>query len=336
MSIPKPVILDISEHQLPSDINYDKLAGAIDGVIVRIQYGSRYLDKHYKTHIAAFQKRGIPVAVYAWIRGINKADMEQEAIDFYNRAKAYNPVMWWLDVEEQSMGDMRGGTEAYRSKLKSLGAKKIGVYVANHLYGQFNLDTSKFDGIWIPTYGANNGQYNGSNPTATSNYNLHQYTSNGQLAGYNGPLDLSRVAKGSFTDFFGNSPSNPSTPSKPSKPWKDVAEDGKWGPDFTKVLQQVYGSGTVDGVVSGQIKTSANAGVWAAKWGTGGSNLIRVFQMRLRDKGLYKGNIDGNLGPGTVKAMQKAYGTTQDGIISPVSNLVKAMQKALNKNKLPF
>ena len=234
MSIPKPVILDISEHQLPSDINYDKLAGAIDGVIVRIQYGSRYLDKHYKTHIAAFQKRGIPVAVYAWIRGTSKADMEQEATDFYNRSKAYNPVMWWLDVEEQSMADMRGGTEAYRAKLKSLGAKKIGVYVANHLYSQFNLDMSKFDGIWIPTYGSNSGQYNGSNPTATSNYNLHQYTSNGRLAGYNGPLDLSRIAKGSFSDFFGTTsaskPAPPSTSKLPSL--ESLATDaakGKYG-----------------------------------------------------------------------------------------------------------
>lgn len=337
MSIPKPVILDISEHQLPSDINYDKLAGAIDGVIVRIQYGSRYLDKHYKTHIAAFQKRGIPVAVYAWIRGINKSDMEREAIDFYNRAKGYNPVMWWLDVEEQSMGDMRGGTEVYRTKLKSLGAKKIGVYVANHLYGQFNLDMSKFDGIWIPTYGSNSGQYNGSNPTATSNYNLHQYTSNGRLAGYNGPLDLSRVAKGKFSDFFGTTTaSKPTSPSKPSKPWKDVAEDGMWGNDLTCVLQQVYGSGTADGVISGQIKSSANQNVYAAKWGKGGSNLIRVFQMRLKAKGWYTGAIDGNLGPGTVKALQRAFGTAQDGIISPKSNMVKAIQKALNQNKLPF
>ena len=213
MSIPKPVILDISEHQVPSGINYDNLAKSIDGAIVRIQFGSRYIDKHYKTHISELQKRGIPVAVYAWIRGINKADVAQEAKALYHRATAYNPVMWWLDVEERSMGDMRGGTEAYRNKLKSLGAKKVGVYVANHLYSQFNLDMSKFDGIWIPTYGSNSGQYNGSNPTATSNYNLHQYTSNGRLPGYNGPLDLSRIAKGKFSDFFGTTTaSNPSTP----------------------------------------------------------------------------------------------------------------------------
>lgn len=213
MSIPTPVILDISEWQTPNTINYDKLAKSLDGVIVRIQYGSRYIDKHYKTHIAEFQKRGVPVAVYAWVRGVSNSDMEKEATDFYNRAKAYNPTFWWLDVEEKSMSDMRTGIEKYRTKLKSLGAKKVGAYIANHLYAGFNLDTSKFDGIWIPTYGSNNGQYNGSNPTATSNYNLHQYTSNGRLAGYNGPLDLSRIAKGKFSDFFGTTTANkPSTP----------------------------------------------------------------------------------------------------------------------------
>ena len=131
--------------------------------------------------------------------------MEKEAIDFYNRAKAYNPTFWWLDVEEKSMSDMRTGIEKYRTKLKSLGAKKVGAYIANHLYAGFNLDTSKFDGIWIPTYGSNNGQYNGSNPTATSNYDLHQYTSSGKLSGYSGPLDLNRIVRKGFKYFFGNS-----------------------------------------------------------------------------------------------------------------------------------
>ena len=202
MSIPKPVIVDLSEWQPPSTINYDSLAKQINGVIIRVQYGSNYIDKYYKTHITEFQKRGIPVAVYAWVRGSSYSDMEKEATDFYNRAKAYNPTFWWLDVEEQSMTDMRGGSEKYRAKLKALGAKKVGVYIANHLYSKFNLDLSKFDGTWIPTYGANNGQYNGSNPTATSNYDIHQYTSQGRLSGYNGPLDLNRIARKGFDYFF--------------------------------------------------------------------------------------------------------------------------------------
>lgn len=127
-----------------------------------------------------------------------------------------------------------------------------------------------------------------------------------------------------------------STPTPPSKPWADVPVTGKWTADVAKVMQQVYGSGTVDGIISGQIKGSWNQNVVSARWGTGGSNLIRVFQMRLRDKGWYTGAIDGLLGPQTIKALQRAFGTAQDGVISPVSSMVLAFQKALNANKLPF
>ena len=79
---PKPIILDISEWQVPSQIHYDVLSRQIGGVIVRIQYGSNYEDKHYRTHLAAFQKYNVPVAVYAWVRGTSIADMEKEASDF--------------------------------------------------------------------------------------------------------------------------------------------------------------------------------------------------------------------------------------------------------------
>lgn len=333
MSIPKPIIVDISEWQTPATINYDKMAKALDGVIVRIQYGSNYVDKHYKTHIAEFQKRGIPVAVYAWVRGSSNSDMEKEAADFYNRAKAYNPTFWWLDVEEKSMNDMRTGIEKYRAKLKDLGAKKVGAYIANHLYAGFNLDTAKFDGIWIPTYGANNGQYNGSNPTATSNYDIHQYTSNGKLNGYSGPLDLNRIVKKGFDYFFGTTTdsntgsTNAGSTSKPS--YTKLTVDGKWGAATAKRLQQYFGT-TQDGVISHQYKQKYNQNVYAAQFDSTlkGSNVIKALQKLL---GVTQ---DGLLGQATIKALQKRLGTTQDGIISPVSNAVKALQQALNNNKL--
>ena len=199
------MIIDISEWQEPKNINYDVLAKNISGVIVRVQYGSNYIDKHYKTHINEFKKRGVPIAVYAWVRGSSYSDMEVEANDFYQRAKEFKPSFWWLDIEEQSMSDMRGGCEKYRQKLKSLGAEKVGCYIANHLYQAFNIDVVKFDGLWIPTYGRNNGLYEGSNPTSTNNYDIHQYTSNGRLQGYNGVLDLNRIVKKSFEYFFSKS-----------------------------------------------------------------------------------------------------------------------------------
>lgn len=183
-------IIDISEWQVPSTINYDKLAAELSNVIIRVQYGSNYVDKHYKTHISEFQKRGVPVAVYAWVRGVNIPDMEQEATDFWHRAKEFNPTFWWLDLEEQSMGDMRSGATAFKNKLKALGAKKVGAYVAHHLYKRFNIDTAQFDGVWIPHYGLNNGQ---PNSLPEFPVDLHQYTSVGRLNGYNGYLDLNRI-----------------------------------------------------------------------------------------------------------------------------------------------
>ncbi|MBM7709056.1 glycoside hydrolase family 25 protein [Enterococcus lemanii] len=210
--LPNPVIIDISEWQVPSKINYDVLAKQIAGVIVRVQYGSLHEDKHYQTHITEFQKRQIPVAVYAWVRGTSLADMQQEARDFYQRASRFSPVFWWLDVEEQSMTDMRNGVEAYRQELKKMGAKKVGAYIANHLYQQFQLATETFEAIWLPTYGTNSGVYNGSNPTATTNYHLHQYTDKGRLSGYSGYLDLNRIVQGNLTTYFGQK-----TPPQPNQ-----------------------------------------------------------------------------------------------------------------------
>lgn len=211
MSRPKPLIIDISEHQLPSKIDYQQLAKSIDLAIVRVQYGSLYEDKHYRTHLENLKKLQVPINVYAWVRGINEADMMQEARDFYRRAESFQPSFWWLDIEEQSMANMVSGTEKFRQALNSLGAKKVGAYIGNHLYLQFGFtqaDCQKYDGVWIPTYGQNTGFYQGVNPTATSTYDLHQYTSNGRLPGYAGPLDLSRIASNKAISYFTDGQSN--------------------------------------------------------------------------------------------------------------------------------
>jgi lysozyme len=226
--IPKPVIIDISEWQLPEAIDYKKLAQNIDGAIVRVQYGSLHRDVHFETHLKKLKEHQIPVAVYAWVRGTSLADMQQEARDFYQRAKRFQPNFWWLDVEEKSYHNMRNGCESYRQELKRLGAKKVGVYIANHLYKQFNLAVEKFDAIWIPAYGQNNGGYEGFNPTCTNRYDIHQYTSNGRIPGYKGPLDLNRLAGGKdFATLFGNK--IPASENSNSTPENSVENSTKGG-----------------------------------------------------------------------------------------------------------
>lgn len=127
-------IIDISGWQLPSEIDYDVLSQNVGGVIVRVHSGAQAkkenaatylngLDKSFKTHIQEFQKRNIPVAVYAYVAAKDKKEMEKEAEEFYKAASPYKPTYYWLDVEEKTMKDMNVGVEAFRAKLQALGAK---------------------------------------------------------------------------------------------------------------------------------------------------------------------------------------------------------------------
>lgn len=193
------MIIDISHHQIPSKINYDKLAKQVKLAIIRTQYGSNLIDRHYKTHHREFQKRGVPTAAYAWLRGVSISDMEKEATDFYNRTKDFNPTFWFLDVEERSMSDMRAGTSAFLKKLRELGAKKVGIYVGHHLYKSFNLNLNEADAVWIPHYGKNNGTPN-SKPAYPCD--LHQFTDRGKLDGYSGYLDLNRIISDKKLEYF--------------------------------------------------------------------------------------------------------------------------------------
>lgn len=192
-------IIDISHHQKPDRINYDVLANQLDWAIVRTQYGSKVIDKYYEIHHKELQKRGVPTAAYAWVRGVSENDMRVEARDFYNRTKELNPTFWFLDVEERSMENMREGIKAYVDELRKLGAKKVGVYIAHHLYESFNLDLDDFDAIWIPRYGKDNGK-----PDKKPDYScdLWQYTQKGRLNGYSGNLDLNKILSDKPLSFF--------------------------------------------------------------------------------------------------------------------------------------
>lgn len=193
------MIIDISHHQDPKKIDYKKLCSQLDMAIIRVQYGSRTIDRHYKTHVSEMKKHNVPFGVYAWVRGVSERDMEVEATDFYNRAKDLDPAFYALDVEEKSMSNMRVGINAYVKKLRSLTDKKIGVYIGHHFYKSFNLDLSKFDFVWIPHYGVNNGKVN-SKPSFPCD--IHQYTSVGRLDGYKGNLDLNRLMGTKPIEFF--------------------------------------------------------------------------------------------------------------------------------------
>lgn len=230
-------IIDISHHQVPSKISYKELCKQLDMAIVRVQYGSKTIDRHYKTHIAELKKHSVPFGVYAWVRGVSERDMQKEAQDFFNRAKDLNSSFYVLDVEEKSMSNMRAGINSYVRKLRTLTDKKIGVYIGHHLYKSFNLDMSKFDFVWIPHYGRNDGTIN-SKPSYACD--LHQYTDKGRLDGYPGYLDLNRLMGNKKLEFFTGGTKEVSKASNSSKPSKatDTVYTVKKGDNLSTIAKK--------------------------------------------------------------------------------------------------
>lgn len=211
-------IIDVSGWQLPNEIDYDTLSRNISGAIVRVYGGSQIskdsnaayttgIDKSFKTHIKEFQKRNVPVAVYSYALGKSVKEMKNEARTFYENASPYKPTFYWIDVEEATMSDMNKGVQAFLSELKRLGAEKVGIYIGTYFMTEQEISVDGFDAVWIPAYGSDSGYYDAA-PQTDLDYDLHQYTSQGHLGGFDSALDLNQIAvtkdrKETYEKLFG-------------------------------------------------------------------------------------------------------------------------------------
>ena len=211
-------IIDVSGWQLPNEIDYDTLSQNISGAIVRVYGGSQIskdsnaayttgIDKSFKKHIKEFQKRNVPVAVYSYALGKSDKEMKNEARTFYENASPYKPTFYWIDVEEATMSDMNKGVQAFLSELKRLGAEKVGIYIGTYFMTEQEISVDGFDAVWIPAYGSDSGYYDAA-PQTDLDYDLHQYTSQGYLGGFDSALDLNQIAvtkdrKETYEKLFG-------------------------------------------------------------------------------------------------------------------------------------
>ncbi|MGP4073981.1 M23 family metallopeptidase [Piscibacillus sp. B03] len=107
--------------------------------------------------------------------------------------------------------------------------------------------------------------------------------------------------------------------------------DGKWGVKTTSALQEVLGT-VVDGEISDQIRNAITEAFYGntIKFGSGkkGSLVIKALQQ------LIGARVDGLLGPETIGKLQKYLGTTHDKVLSRPSEVVKELQRRLNKGNL--
>lgn len=168
---------------------------------------------------------------------------------------------------------------------------------------------------------------------------IERVVQHNKWSGKNCPTYLRNGSKGitwaKFISMVEDELDGSTTPPKP--PTGDIAVDGLWGKDTTFALQKALGT-PEDGIVSRQAIAwkDDNPGLtngwdWSSSSSPNGSTVIEALQAHLRYLKLYSDDIDGLIGPNTIKGLQKHFKTTVDGELWLYSPCIKAMQKRLNQ-----
>lgn len=182
-------IYDISKWQ--GKINWAKVAasGLVKLVIIRAGYGQETVDPRFVENVEGAIKYGVPYAVY-WYSYAKAAEGQtavqrarNEADSFYRVTSKYSPRFWLLDAEESCLtGEV---INAFLVRIRALSDGKIGVYIANHRFASYKVDTSLADFVMIP-------RGNRIQPTHRP-LDLWQYSFGSRVPGISGNVDQSKI-----------------------------------------------------------------------------------------------------------------------------------------------
>ena len=193
-------IIDLSHFN--TVVDWNKVANAISGVIIRLGYrsfggGEITADRKYSTYLTQVKQHNIPYGIYFFPTSINEKEAEEEAEYIIKAVNGLNlsfPI--YLDSETADVKTHKGRSDNLdketRTKLLKIILDKLkskgydcGVY-ASTSWLNTRLNMSKLSGykVWV-------AQYN-TTCTYSGKYNMWQYSSKGQIDGINGNVDLSK------------------------------------------------------------------------------------------------------------------------------------------------
>lgn len=196
------LIADVSKHQ--GDIDWGQLSGSLDFAIVKAS--GKVKDPFFEQNASGCKRYKVPMHVYHYLYCRTIAKAKAEAKLFSDSVGNYEPLFWVLDCEKGSgiaAKKARAIVDAFEAELRRLRGNdiRVAVYIAHELYKPWALDYSRFEYVWIPRYGKNDGTIAGS---IKPDHPCHmwQYTSRGRLPGINGDVDLNVLVGDKPMEFF--------------------------------------------------------------------------------------------------------------------------------------
>lgn len=182
----KPII-DISHHQNPGLIDYDKLASQIDGVIIRAAYGNKP-DTAFEQHYEEFNKRGVPIGVYQFITEYMPVEEQVQTLYEMVMQDKNIPLGFWADVENETGADSltKQTVHTYMQQVEALLGKEFGIYTSASQWAAIMGGTYYTNRkLWVAHYGTAYPAL----PMGWKSFWLWQYTSSKRLEGYAENLD---------------------------------------------------------------------------------------------------------------------------------------------------
>ena len=188
-------IIDISEHQGLIDWDQVKQYGDIDGVIIRLGYGSEALDDKLLYNIGELNRLGIPYGLYLFSYSENEAEALSEANFVINTitANSLNPTLGiYYDLESWYIDEVHNTNNISQDTYEIMINKFIDTLNSNghtsSVYTYLNFANNKLSAnsrskiTWIAQYNIT-CNYTGA-------YNMWQYSSSETLPGINGRVDM--------------------------------------------------------------------------------------------------------------------------------------------------
>lgn len=186
-------VIDISEWQGRITATQAKrLKSEVQGIILRVQYGSTYKDKVFAHNAAVLQKVGMKYGVYSYSMYLNSADARQEARDLH--ARAPKAIFYANDAEQYTVtsGSYSAATKAWGAEMQKLTKKPVVLYSGNYFYCRYIGTRTHYDATWLAAYGS----------TPTYAFDMHQYTPNLYVPALGKSVDGNRSLSKKMQGYF--------------------------------------------------------------------------------------------------------------------------------------
>lgn len=207
------MICDVAKYQ--GKIDWDALAPVIEDGYVAIKASGKWAnqgDPQYARNVEGAVSHGVPFHAFHFLYCLTEAEAKRDAGLFYRIVKAggHWPLFWVLDCEDGwgiAARQARPVAEALEAELRRLaredgpGEIRVGLYIGHNVYKSYALDYGRYDYVWIPRYGDNDGTQAGSKRPDFP-CDVWQYTSKGRLPGISGDVDLDMLIGDKPLGFF--------------------------------------------------------------------------------------------------------------------------------------